>query len=132
MYLKNIYMLTEHGGRARTTDIAAGWQVAPSSATEMIRRLAERGFVHHEPYRGVELTDEGRRRALRIIRKNRLLEVFLTREVDLGGEDAYDAACEMEHALPDSVEVWMCTRLGHPTENPKGEPIPPGRCCPRA
>ena len=130
MYLETIYVLTEQGGRARTTDIARDWKVAPSSATEMVQRLAEKGYVHHEPYRGVELTTKGHRVAEGVVRKHRLLEVLLTREVGLPLDRSAEYACEMEHTLPDEVERWVCGFLGHPRASPAGLPIPAGPCCP--
>ncbi|HLE96603.1 MAG TPA: metal-dependent transcriptional regulator [Candidatus Thermoplasmatota archaeon] len=130
MYLETIYVLTEKGGRARNTDIARDWRVAPSSATEMVQRLAEKGYVRHEPYHGVELTPKGHRIAEGVVRKHRLLEVLLTREVGLGQAKASEYACEMEHTLPDEAEEWICGFLGHPRESPGGDPIPRGECCP--
>ena len=130
MYLETIYVLTEQGGRARTTDIARDWKVVPSSATEMVQRLAEKGDLKHEPYHGVELTAKGHRVAEAVVRKHRLLEVLLTREVGLTPERASEDACEMEHTLPDEVERWICGFLGHPRDAPDGKPIPRGPCCP--
>lgn len=130
MYLETIYVLTEAGGKARTNDVAQGWGVAASSATEMIQRLAADGYLDHEPYRGVALTEKGHALATRIVRKHRLLEVFLAREVGIKGERASEYACEMEHVLPDEVEAWICRLLAHPAKSPKGEPIPAGACCP--
>jgi DtxR family Mn-dependent transcriptional regulator len=130
MYLETIYVLTEKGGRARTTDVAIGWDVVPSSATEMIQRLAAGGYLDHEPYHGVALTERGRALAEGVVRKHRLLEVFLTKTVGMkAGKKTSDYACEMEHVLPAEVERWMCETLGHPRTNPAGEPIPPGECC---
>ncbi|HVL47895.1 MAG TPA: metal-dependent transcriptional regulator [Candidatus Thermoplasmatota archaeon] len=132
MYLETVFVLTEQGGRARTTDVAHGWRVAPSSATEMIQRLAGAGYLEYEPYHGVELTAKGLTLARGVVRKHRLLETFLTREVGLKGPRVAEYACEMEHVLPEEVERWMCATLGHPTESPLGGAIPPGACCARA
>lgn len=130
MYLETIYLLTEEGGRARTTDVADRWHVVPSSATEMLQKLAAEGYLEYVPYHGVELSDVGLPLARRVIRKHRLLEVFLTETVGLEGPDVPDQACEMEHVLPAEVEAWMCRTLGHPRESPFGGEIPPGPCCP--
>ena len=129
MYLETIYELTEQGGRARTKDVAHGWRVGPSSATEMIQRLAAAGLVEHEPYHGVELTRRGKALAKGVVRKHRLLECFLLQDVGLEPKLADEHACEMEHVLPAPVEAWFCRRLGHPTATPAGLPIPPGPCC---
>ncbi len=130
MYIETIYVLTEKGGRARTTAVAQGWSVAPSSATEMIQRLAGEGYLDHEPYKGVSLTPKGHALAVRIVRKHRLLEVFLTKQVGVAHGRASEYACEMEHVLPDEVEAWICALLAHPEVSPAGAHIPPGPCCP--
>jgi DtxR family Mn-dependent transcriptional regulator len=130
MYLETIYRLTEGGGRGRTNDIARGWKVSPSSATEMVKRLADLGFVRYEPYHGVTLTAKGEAIGRDIVRKHRLLEVLLVKEMRMPLARASEYACDMEHVIPDELEAWACARLGHPRESPGGEPIPEGPCCP--
>ncbi len=130
MYLVTIYRITEDGGRARTKDVADGWNVSPSSATEMIQKLADMGYVHHEPYHGVELTEAGARVGRAITRKRRLVESFLRGVVKMKEPDLTESACAMEHVLPPAFERWMCGELGHPVASPSGKPIPPGPCCP--
>ncbi|MHB8585177.1 MAG: metal-dependent transcriptional regulator [Thermoplasmatota archaeon] len=129
MYLETIYRLTENGGKGRTRDIAHGWNVSPSSATEMVKRLAELGFVAHEPYHGVVLTKKGEEIGRDIVRKHRLFEVLLVREVGMTLGEASRYACEMEHVVPAEFERWVCSRLGHPRVSPGGEAIPMGACC---
>lgn len=129
MYLETVYVLTEHGGKARTTAIARDWKVAPSSATEMIQRLAGAGLLKHEPYKGVELTRRGMDLARGVIRKHRLLECFLQKDVGMDARLADAHACEMEHVIHPMVEEWLCDRLGHPKGTPGGANIPPGPCC---
>lgn len=129
MYLETIYRLTEHGGKGRTRDIAHGWNVSPSSATEMVKRLADLGYLRHEPYHGVVLTPKGEAIGRDITRKHRLLEVLLVKEVGMSLEKAGRFACEMEHVIPGEFEAWVCARLKHPRKSPGGEPIPPGDCC---
>lgn len=131
MYIETIYRLTEEGGKAKTTDIAKAWKVAPASATEMVQKLAEQGLVDYAPYHGATLTDDGMREAEGIIRKHRLLTLFLVDVVRMDdAEGAEEFACRMEHVIPDDLEAWVCKKLGHPDETPKGKRIPPGPCCP--
>ena len=130
MYLETIYVLTEKGTLARTKDIAAEWKVSQPSATEMVQKLAHQGYLHYEPYRGARLTDQGMVIGRAVIRKHRLLERFLVEIIKVPLEDAEEDACHMEHVIPPAMEAWVCELLGHPRESLKGEPIPPGSCCP--
>jgi len=130
MYLETIYVLTEGGSLARTRDIAAEWKVSQPSATEMVQKLAAQGYLHYEPYKGASLTPEGMELGRAVIRKHRLLERFLVEIVKVPAAQAEDPACEMEHVIPAPLEAWICELLGHPTTSMKGEPIPPGPCCP--
>src|SRR5206468_8145654 len=86
-YLKTIYHLSDQGGFASTSDIAARLAVAPPSVSGMVKRLSEAGLIEHVPYRGVQLTAQGRRAALRMIRRHRILELYLTQQLgyDWGG-----------------------------------------------
>ena len=130
MYLETIYVLTEGGSLARTRDIAAEWKVSQPSATEMVQKLAAQGYLHYEPYRGASLTPEGLEIGRAVIRKHRLLERFLVDVVKADPATAEEDACHMEHAIPVTMERWVCELLGHPRESLKGEPIPRGDCCP--
>lgn len=132
MYLETIYVLTEKGSLARTRDIAHDWHVSQPSATEMVQKLAAQGYLHYEPYKGASLTEQGLEIGRSVIRKHRLLEQFLVDVVRMPEAEAPEAACEMEHAIPPQMERWVCELLGHPTSTAKGEPIPPGPCCPPA
>src|SRR5947209_7991928 len=87
-YLKVIYHLSSQGGFAATSDIAAMLEVAPPSVSGMVKRLSETGLIEHVPYRGVQLTQQGRRAALKMIRRHRILETYLTQQLgyDWGGE----------------------------------------------
>lgn len=127
MYLETIYELTEEGGSAKTTDIASSWEVSPASATEMVQKLAKMGLVDYKPYHGARLSRDGLRAARGIIRKHRLIELFLVEVVGMDAEDpaVHNHACEMEHALPDEVEAWMDAQLGSPRVGLHGKPIPP-------
>jgi len=123
-YLKMIFKLTEDGGTAKTTDIAASMDIAPASVTEMLHKLADQGYIMHAPYKGAVLTAKGRRIARKIARKHRLLERFLSDIVGVKGASGHVQACKMEHALTDEAEHNICKILHHPEECPHGRRIP--------
>lgn len=123
-YLKAIYHLSSQGGFATTSDIAAMLMVAPPSVSGMIRRLSETGLIEHVPYRGVQLTNQGRRAALRMIRRHRVLELYLTERLDYDWDGVHDEAERMEHAVSDELIDRMARALGNPRYDPHGAPIP--------
>ena len=123
-YLKVIYNLTEEGGMAKTTDIASAMDIAPASVTEMLHKLSDKGYVRHEPYKGVVLRPRGMKIACKISRKHRLLERFLADFVGVSGKSRHEQACKMEHALTDEAEKNLCRIMHHPTECPHGKRIP--------
>jgi DtxR family Mn-dependent transcriptional regulator len=123
-YLKVIYNLTEDGGMAKTTDIASAMDIAPASVTEMIHKLSDKGYVRHEPYKGVVLRPRGMKIACKVSRKHRLLERFLADFVGVSGKSRHEQACKMEHALTDEAEKNLCRIMHHPTECPHGKRIP--------
>ncbi len=123
-YLKVIYNLTEDGGIARTSDIASAMDIAPASVTEMLHKLSDKGYVRHEPYKGVVLRPKGMKIACKISRKHRLLERFLADFVGVSGRSRHEQACKMEHALTDEAEKNLCKIMHHPTECPHGKRIP--------
>ena len=123
-YLKVIYNLTEDGGVAKTTDIASAMNVAPASVTEMIHKLSDKGYVRHEPYKGVVLRPRGMKIACKISRKHRLLERFLADFVGVSDKSRHEQACKMEHALTDEAEKNLCRIMHHPTMCPHGKRIP--------
>lgn len=123
-YLKTIYKLSEGGSAARTNDIADALGVAPASVTEMLHKLADKGYLKHEPYKGVVLKAKGRKIAFKVIRKHRLLERFLTDFVGIRGKSTHEQACKMEHALTDEAEMNLCRMMNHPVECPDGREIP--------
>jgi DtxR family Mn-dependent transcriptional regulator len=92
----------------------------------MVQKLDEMGLVDYKPYHGAQLSSDGLEAARSVIRKHRLLELFLTEVVDLGDEErVHDVACEMEHSLASEVEAWMARQLDYPREGLEGKPIPP-------
>ena len=123
-YLKVIYNLTEDGGSAKTTDIASVLDIAPASVTEMLHKLSDKGYIKHEPYKGAALKPKGRKIALKVARKHRLLERFLTDFVGISGRSTHEQACKMEHALTDEAEHNLCRIMHHPSECPDGKKIP--------
>jgi len=123
-YLKAIYHLSSQGGFATTSDIASMLMVAPPSVSGMIRRLSETGLIEHVPYRGVQLTNQGRHAALKMIRRHRVLELYLTERLDYDWDGVHDEAERMEHAVSDELINRMARALGNPRYDPHGAPIP--------
>ena len=123
-YLKAIYEIERVSGAAATTDIAQRLAIAPASVSGMIRRLAEQGLLDHERYRGVRLTDAGRRVALRTIRRHRVIEAYLTRALGYPWDLVHDEAERLEHAASDELIDRMAAAIGEPAVDPHGAPIP--------
>jgi DtxR family Mn-dependent transcriptional regulator len=123
-YLKSIFHLTSQGGFATTSDIAAMLEIAPPSVSGMIKRLSETGLIEHVPYRGVQLTPQGRRAALQMIRRHRILEVYLTQQLGYDWGDVHAEAERLEHAVSDKLIEKMAGALGDPRYDPHGAPIP--------
>jgi DtxR family Mn-dependent transcriptional regulator len=123
-YLKAIYSLTAAGDSASTNDLAARLGVSTGSVSAMVKKLDDESLVEHAPYRGVELTDEGRNVALRVLRRHRLIELFLARSLDMPWEDLHDEAEILEHAMSDELIELIARRLGDPQFDPHGDPIP--------
>lgn len=127
-YLKTIYLLADPDWPEVTTgEIAQRLRVSQPSATNMVKRLAGLGYVRHTPYRAVVLTARGRSRALRVVRRHRLLELYLKDVLGLPLEDVHREAERLEHALSDLLESRLDEVLGHPAVDPHGEPIPQRR-----
>jgi len=123
-YLKAIYHLSSQGGFATTSDIAALLEVAPPSVSGMVKRLSETGLIEHVPYRGVQLTAQGRRAALRMIRRHRVLEVYLSQQLGYDWDGVHTEAERLEHAVSDELIERMAKALGDPQYDPHGAPIP--------
>jgi DtxR family Mn-dependent transcriptional regulator len=123
-YLKAIFKIELDGGRASTTQMARLLGVAPASVTTMAQRLERRGLVVREPYRGFALTPAGRRDALEMVRHHRLLETFLVETLGFGADEVHAEAERLEHALSEELEERIDARLGRPTHDPHGDPIP--------
>ena len=124
-YLKAIHALEDrHGNAVGTAELAGRLGVTPGSASAMTRKLAERGLVEVEPYRGVTLTDRGRELALEVIRHHRLLELYLNEHLGVPWDRVHDEAERLEHVLSEELEQRIAAKLGDPTRDPHGDPIP--------
>ncbi len=124
-YAKAIYALeTRHGCAVSTTALAERLDVTPGSASGMVRRLGELGLVTHVPYKGVQLTPRGVRVALEVIRHHRLLELYLAEHLGVPWDRVHDEAEVLEHVLSEELEELIATKLGDPTRDPHGDPIP--------
>ncbi len=124
-YLKTIYAHTEWQDAPITPSVLAGnLGVAPSSVTEMVKKLASLGLVVHEPYRAVRLTEAGERRALEMTRRHRLIETWLVRQFGYTWDEVHDEAEILEHAISDRLLAKIDDTLGHPRVDPHGDAIP--------
>jgi len=123
-YLKNIYKLSSNEGKVTTSSLSEKLQISPASVSQMIKKLAEEGTLTHTPYKGVELTEEGKLLALRIIRKHRLWEMFLVEVLHFGWDEIDNEAERFEHIMSDKMEEKIDHVLGHPSIDPHGDPIP--------
>jgi DtxR family transcriptional regulator, Mn-dependent transcriptional regulator len=109
---------------ASTKDIAERLLIAPPSVTNMFVRLRELGFVEYERYRGVSLTERGREEALRLVRRHRLIETFLLQHLGYSWDEVHEEAERLEHAVSDGFTERLAEYLGHPDQDPHGDPIP--------
>jgi DtxR family Mn-dependent transcriptional regulator len=125
-YVKAVYQIcsAQAGAPAATGQLAAALGVSPSTVTSMVKTLSESGLLTYTPYEGVQLTPAGRTLALRVLRRHRLIELFLARTLGLSWDEVHDEAENMEHAVSD----WLVDRidefLGFPQHDPHGDPIP--------
>jgi len=123
-YLKAIRHLQQEREPVSTSALAQHLGRSPASVTNMIKSLAERGLVEHEPYRGVRLSEEGEREALRIIRRHRVIEAYLIEMLGYSWDLVHAEAERLEHAASDELVERMASVLGHPEADPHGSPIP--------
>jgi DtxR family Mn-dependent transcriptional regulator len=128
-YLKQIFLLAEGDGSVGTQSLADRLGVRPASVTGMVRKLAGLGLVDHRRYRGVRLTDSGRRIALEMLRHHRLLETYLAETLGYGWAEVHDEAERLEHVISERLEARIAEALGHPTHDPHGDPIPDAGLC---
>ena len=127
-YLKTVYAHTEWQDAPITPSVlAAKLGIAPSSVTEMVKKLAAAGLVSHVPYGAVRLTDAGTARALAMVRRHRLIETWLVQEFDYGWDEVHDEAEVLEHTISDRLLEGIDARLGRPRFDPHGDAIPDAR-----
>jgi DtxR family Mn-dependent transcriptional regulator len=107
-----------------TNALAERLGLTPGSVSAMLKRLGELGLIEHHPYRGVRLTEEGRRVALEVIRHHRLLELFLAETLEMPWDRVHAEAEVLEHVISEDLEQLIAEALGHPTIDPHGDPIP--------
>jgi DtxR family Mn-dependent transcriptional regulator len=124
MYLKSIYELNSEDELVAVSHLARRVGVSPVSATEMVKRLEGQGLIVHTPYKGVELTDEGLKRALIVLRRQRLWSRFLADHLKIPWSQVYEMSCRLEHATDTPVTEALANFLGHPATCPHGHPIP--------
>jgi DtxR family transcriptional regulator, Mn-dependent transcriptional regulator len=124
-YSKAIFSLQSHGNEpVSTTALAKRLGITSGSVSAMLKKLDELGLIIHVPYRGVRLTDNGRRLALEVIRHHRLLESFLADALGMPWDQVHAEAEVLEHVLSEDLEELIAAKLGHPTVDPHGDPIP--------
>jgi DtxR family Mn-dependent transcriptional regulator len=122
-YVKAIWEVAG-AGVASTKEVAGRLGIAPPSVTNMFARLQEMGFVEYERYRGVSLTERGRKEALRVVRRHRLIETFLLEHLGYSWDEVHEEAERLEHAVSDGFTERLAGFLGHPDHDPHGDPIP--------
>jgi DtxR family Mn-dependent transcriptional regulator len=125
-YAKAIYALQRRadGHPVATNDLAERLRVTPASVSAMLKKLDERGLVEHVPYRGVLLTPAGERVALEVLRHHRLLELYLAEHLGVPWDRVHDEAEALEHVISEDLEARIAAKLGEPTHDPHGDPIP--------
>jgi DtxR family Mn-dependent transcriptional regulator len=125
-YVKSIYLICarQEGAPAATGQLAAALDVSPGTVTSMLKTLAEGQLATYTPYEGVRLTDSGRALALRVLRRHRLIELFLVETLGLPWSDVHEEAEHLEHAVSDRLIDLIDAHLGFPNADPHGDPIP--------
>ncbi|MBC8099662.1 MAG: metal-dependent transcriptional regulator [Armatimonadetes bacterium] len=123
-FLKAVYVLQQSMERVSTNALADALGVKAPSVTDMARRMEDAGLVNYQKYRGVLLTNEGRAVALKVIRRHRLIELYLVEELGYALQEVHDEAERLEHAVSDRFIEALADKLGHPSTDPHGDPIP--------
>lgn len=123
-HLKAVYALLQEGDKAFTKDIAERLRTKASSVTDMLKKLAEKKLLKHEPYYGAQLTAKGEALALQLVRRHRLWETFLVARLGFGWDEVHDVAEQMEHVVSEKLIDRLDDYLGKPAFDPHGDPIP--------
>lgn len=126
-YLKLIFQLSEtleEEQMVSALDLAGELEVKPASVTNMLKRLAGLKLIDYKPYYGARLTSSGEMIALEVLRHHRLLELYLSEVLGFGWEEVHDEAERLEHVISEQLEAKIAEKLGHPTHDPHGDPIP--------
>jgi DtxR family Mn-dependent transcriptional regulator len=125
-YVKAIFQICvgQSGKPAATGQVAASLSVSPGTVTSMLKTLSEGGLATYTPYEGVRLTPAGSALALRVLRRHRLIELFLVKTLELNWDEVHEEAENMEHAVSDLLVDRIDAFLGHPPFDPHGDPIP--------
>src|SRR5579864_2550592 len=133
-YLKQLYLQQQAGPGEIVAmgKLASAMGVVPGTATSMVKALAESGLVSYEPRGGVRLTRAGEQLALHVLRRHRLVELFLVKVLQLDWSEVHEEAEELEHAISDKVLERMDAVLGRPSVDPHGDPIPPAKGRPQS
>lgn len=123
-YIKSIYGLSQTTGEVYVTDLAGKLGVKLPTVNSMVRKLSVKKLISYAPYKGIKLTEKGKKEALSIVRKHRLAELFLVQVLGLGWEEVHDIAEQLEHVNSKRFYDRIDQILGYPTADPHGEPIP--------
>lgn len=123
-YLKAIYHLELRSDRVKTKELADALEVSLPSITSMLKTMAADGLVEYQPYKGARLTNEGLEQALKVIRKHRLVEMFLVETLGFTWDEVHAEAEQLEHAVSDLLAERISVYLGDPRFDPHGDPIP--------
>jgi DtxR family transcriptional regulator, Mn-dependent transcriptional regulator len=123
-YLKHIYQLQAAGSKVNTTTLAGVLSVSPASVSEMVSKLSKPGWIENTPYKGFSLTEEGEKIAVNLVRKHRLIEVFLHQHLGYSWDEVHNEAEKFEHVCSDRFINKLDEYLGFPQTDPHGDPIP--------
>lgn len=123
-HVKAVHALLQDGASAFTKDIAERLGTKASSVTVMLKKLADKGLLKHEPYYGATLTAKGQAAALKLVRKHRLWETFLVQRLGFKWDEVHEVAEQMEHVSSDKLTDSLDDYLGNPRFDPHGDPIP--------
>ena len=123
-YIKGIYKLRKNGKGVSTSELARHLNISDASVTDMIKRLSAKKMLHYVPYRGVELTEAGKKLAVKMMRRHRLWEMFLVKFLGYSWDEVHEEAEHLEHVTSDELERRLDKLLAYPKVDPHGDPIP--------